>query len=365
MKRATQQCREYFDVAQQSCRRKDARSSGVNFPDSALVEKSGFTREEILHKSIFELYHPDALEGVKRAFELFKKAGELRDLELPIRCRDGEKLWVSVNVSGVRDDGNVLHSRAVLRDITEQRGIEEQARHWQQELAHVSRVATVGELTASLAHELNQPLAAIVTNAQTINRMLDGPSPEAGEVKEALIDITQDGKRASQVIARLRALLKKEAPEHASLDLNGAIRETVDFLKRDSVLRNLKIEQELTSQLPSVQGDRIQLQQVILNLVLNASEAMDQASGVSDPVLIRTLLDSQGNVLVTVRDRGSGLESEERVRVFEPFYTTKPTGLGMGLSINRTILEAHGGRIWAENNADGPGCTFFFTLPIG
>ena len=358
--------RDLYDNAPDMFYSVDASDGKITRCNQTLVEKSGFTREEILHKSIFVLYHPDALEGVKRAFELFKKAGELRDLELPIRCRDGEKLWVSVNVSGVRDeDGNVLHSRAVLRDITEQRGIEEQARHWQQELAHVSRVATVGELTASLAHELNQPLAAIVTNAQAINRMLDGPSPEAGEVKEALIDITQDGKRASQVIARLRALLKKEAPEHASLDLNGAIRETVDFLKRDSVLRNLKIEQELTSQLPSVQGDRIQLQQVILNLVLNASEAMDQASGVSDPVLIRTLLDSQGNVLVTVRDRGSGLESEERVRVFEPFYTTKPTGLGMGLSINRTILEAHGGRIWAENNADGPGCTFFFTLPIG
>ena len=356
--------RDLYDNAPDMFCSVDATNGKIIHCNKTLAEKSGFTIEEIRHRSVFDLYHPDGLEEVKRVFELFRKTGEVRDVELPIRRRDGEKLWVSVNVSGVRDeDGNVLHSRAVLRDITERRAIEEQARLWQQELAHVSRVATVGELTASLAHELNQPLAAIVTNAQAVKRMLRSSSPEAGEVEEALIDITQDGKRASQVIARLRALLKKEAPEHASLDLNAAIREIADFLKRDSVLRNLKIEQELTSQLPSVQGDRIQLQQVILNLVLNASEAMGQASGVSDPLLIRTLLDSQGNVLVTVRDHGSELGSEELERVFDPFYTTKPAGMGMGLSINRTILEAHGGRIWAENNTEGPGCTFCFRLP--
>ena len=253
--------------------------------------------------------------------------------------------------------------RIARRDIRQQRAIEEQTRLWQQELAHVSRVSTMGELTASLAHDLSQPLTAIVTNAQAIKRMLHSSSPDGQEVEEALTDITQDGKRAGQVIAGLRVMLKKEAPEHVSLDLNQAIREIVRFLRRDSVLRDLDIELELASQLPAVQGNRTQLQQVILNLVLNASEAMRQAGAVPEPVLIQTLLDSQGSVLVSVRDRASGVGRDELERIFDPFYTTKPGGMGMGLSINRTILEAHGGRIWAENNADGPGCTFCFTLP--
>ena len=178
--------------------------------------------------------------------------------------------------------------RIARRDIRQQRALEEQTRLWQQELAHVSRVSTMGELTASLAHDLSQPLTAIVTNAQTIKRMLHSSSPDGQEVEEALTDITQDGKRASQVIAGLRVMLKKEAPEHVSLDLNQAIREIVRFLRRDSVLRDLDIELELASQLPAVQGNRIQLQQVILNLVLNASEAMRQAGALPEPVVIQT-----------------------------------------------------------------------------
>jgi two-component system sensor kinase FixL len=220
----------------------------------------------------------------------------------------------------------------------------------------------MGELTASLAHEINQPLSAIMSNAQAARRYLNAPTPDVEEVQEILHDIIKEDARAGEVIQRLRGLLKKAKAEFESLDLNLIFKEVAGLLHSDAVIRDVRIDFELNPLLPSVCGDRIQLQQVALNLVLNAFEATNERPRSDRRVLIRTgLRDSQ--VLAAIKDNGPGVSSGDAEKVFQPFFTTKPEGLGMGLSISRSIITRHQGRIWAENNPGG-GATFYFSLPV-
>ena len=250
----------------------------------------------------------------------------------------------------------------VLREqLTERKQAEEALRDAQAELAHVTRVMTMGELTASIAHEINQPLAAVVTNANAGLRWLAGPIPNLSEAREALARITRDGKRASDVIGRIRALVKKSSTEKAGLDLNEAIQEVVVLVQSEIQKSEVTLQMELAIDLPQILGNRVQLQQVILNLVMNGIEAMSAVTDRSRDLLIRSCKYESDKVLVAAQDSGIGIDSQNLEKIFDAFYTTKSQGMGMGLAISRSIVESHGGRLWAVPNI-GPGATFQFTL---
>jgi len=240
---------------------------------------------------------------------------------------------------------------------------EREAGRLRQELAHIGRVSAMGELTASLAHELNQPLTAILNNAEVAQQHLRAAPPNLQELREILDDIVADDKRAAEVIQRLRVLLKKGTLEHLPLDINDVVGEVAQLVRNDVVLRNVPMTVDLASGLPVVRGDRVQLQQVVLNMVLNGLEAMVEPNGHARALVIRTSRAGDGGVRVAVEDAGAGIDMEDIDRLFQPLYTTKPEGLGMGLAIARTIVDAHGGRLHASNNAAG-GATFQFTLPV-
>jgi signal transduction histidine kinase len=251
----------------------------------------------------------------------------------------------------------------VFSSALERQRVEEDARVSRAELAHFLRVSTVGELTTSLAHELNQPLTAILANAQAARQLL-GDEPGADEMREILSDIVEEDKRAGEVIRRLRDLLRKGAPEYASLDLNALAADVVRLVGGDATLRNVTIRLQMAPAPAPVKGDRVQIQQVLLNLLLNAMDAMTHVPVEKRVALVSTAVAAEeGSVHLAVRDTGSGLQQGETDRVFEPFYTTKPSGMGMGLSIARSIIAAHGGRIWARNNT-GAGATFTVSLPL-
>jgi signal transduction histidine kinase len=234
----------------------------------------------------------------------------------------------------------------------------------QTQLAHVNRVTTMGELSASIAHEVMQPIAATVTNAQAALRFLNAQPPNLEEAREALDATVKAGDRSTDVIGRIRALVKKAPPRKDALEINGAILEVIDLTRGETLKNGVSVQTQLAEGLPLIQGDRVRLQQVILNLIINAVEAMSEVSKGARELLISTGKDASGGVLVTVRDSGPGLNPESFARLFDAFYTTKSGGTGMGLSICRSIVEAHGGRIWASRTA-APGTAVQFILPVG
>ncbi len=248
--------------------------------------------------------------------------------------------------------------------MTERRRSEEALGRIRSELARVARVTSLGTLTASIAHEVNQPLAGIITNASTCLRMLAADPPNVEGARETARRTLRDGDRASEVITRLRALFSRKDPRNESVDLNDAVREVIALSMSELQRSGVRLRPELADDLPPVMGDRVQLQQVILNLLLNASEAM---SGVDDrprQLVIRTAVDERDRVQLSVRDAGTGIAAESADRLFDPFYTTKSGGMGIGLSVSRSIIESHEGSIWAVPN-EGPGATFSFSLPVG
>jgi signal transduction histidine kinase len=229
------------------------------------------------------------------------------------------------------------------------------------ELAHVTRVATLGEMTASIAHEVNQPLTAVIANANASLRWLAAATPNLDEARGAVSRILRDGSRAGEVIARIRALVQKTDTEKVRLDINQTVHEVVLLMQNEAVRRGVVIRMDLATDVPSVWGDRIQLQQVILNLVMNGIEAMDTITDRSREMLIRSTAHEFNQLLVAVQDSGVGIDLQNLDKIFDAFYTTKPQGMGMGLAISRSIVENHGGRLWAVPN-NGPGATFQFTL---
>ncbi len=233
----------------------------------------------------------------------------------------------------------------------------------QAELAHVHRVTAMGQMAASISHEVMQPITAGTTNVQAALRWLGAQPPNLEQVRETLSRAAQDGKRAIDVIGRIRSLIKKAPPRKDAFEINEAILEVVGLTHGEAVKNNVSVRTQLAEALPPIQGDRVQLQQVILNLIINAVEAMSSVSEGSRELVIGTNKDVSGGVLVTVRDSGPGPSLDSLDRLFDAFYTTKPSGMGMGLSICRSIVEAHGGRIWASRDV-GPGATFQFTLPV-
>jgi C4-dicarboxylate-specific signal transduction histidine kinase len=248
-------------------------------------------------------------------------------------------------------------------DLTERKHVEQALRDMQTNLAHVVRITTLGELTASIAHEVNQPLGAVLANAEACLRWLDRATPDLDAVRRSVEWIIDDGKRASEVIRRVRALAKKTEIEKVPLDVNDVVRETIPLVRRELISHRVSLRMELAPALPLILGDRVQLQQVMINLVMNGIEAMQSVTDRPRELVIRSRRDETRRVLVSVTDGGVGIAKEDAERLFNAFFTTKPSGMGMGLSICCSIVEGHGGRLSVSGN-EGPGATFQFTLPV-
>ncbi len=273
------------------------------------------------------------------------------------------KVWFHISVAPILDDKGKIQSIVhQIRDITGQKQTEEEIHLARAELLRVERSFRISELTASLAHELNQPLAAILSNAQAALHFLESDKPDLKEFREILRDIIQDDKRAGNVIRSLRAMMKREEGEKKPIILNDVLKDVIAIFHSEAVFRNIKIKTDLAESLPPILADRIQLQQVTLNLIMNAAEAMAQNPSEERKIILWTHA-ADTCVRVSVRDFGRGIDNEDLKRVFEPFFTKKGAGLGMGLPISKSIIEAHGGRIWGENHPDG-GATFAFELPV-
>ena len=282
----------------------------------------------------------------KQAEEALQKLAD--ELELKVQERTAELATANDELRG---------------EIAERQRAEEALQKAQGELAHVTRVMTLGELTSSIAHEVNQPLAAVVTNGQAALRWLALEIPRLDEVRAAVERVVRDGNRASEVIQRIRALAKKNPTLMVSVDINDVIREAILLVQREVSSRGALLRTELASALPAVLGDRIQLQQVVVNLVINGVDAMASITDRPREIVIQSQPHETREVLVAVRDSGIGLDAESADRLFNAFFTTKASGMGMGLSISRSIIMAHGGRLWASPNADH-GAAFQFTVPI-
>jgi C4-dicarboxylate-specific signal transduction histidine kinase len=257
----------------------------------------------------------------------------------------------------------VLDLSARKRAEAEARESDRRYREAQMELAHANRIATMGQLTASIAHEVKQPIAAMAANAAAALRWLAFDPPDMEEVREALASIAHDGDRAGQIIGRIQDLVKKAPPRKDLLEINVAISEIVELTRGEMAKNDITVQTELADGLPLIQADRVQLQQVIVNLIVNAVDAMSAISKGLRELRIGTMIGDAGGVLIAVRDSGPGLAPTALERIFDPFYTSKPTGFGLGLSICRSIIEAHGGTIAADNEGVNGGARFTFKLP--
>ncbi len=329
------------------------------------VRTLGYAKEELIGRPMMSLYHPDCVRQARQVFRSFLGTGDVRDTELRVLRKDGHAIDVSISVSAIRDaDGRIIASRSVMRDISRRKQAEREAQERLRQLSHANRISTLGELTASIAHELRQPLTAILTNAQAAERFLSAEPPDLRELRDILADIIKDDRRAGEVIRRLRTLLGSGSGVRTEiLNLNQVVAEVLPLLRSDAIIRRVTIATEFESRLPSVYGDRVQLQQVILNLLVNGAEAMTHCGPDDRTMVVRTARQGSEGVVLSVQDCGIGLSEENLEQLFTPFYTTKTHGMGMGLSIARSIIELYEGRLWATKNPDR-GATFCFTLPV-
>ena len=332
--------------------------------NEALQKMVGYSGEELQSLGPLDITHQDDREATQKLIEDMRN-GKRQDLptEKRYRRKDNKVIWVRVSAARALDSSSSLQGiPAIIEDITE-RKIAEVAWHDARDaLSRATRLTIMGELSASIAHEVNQPLAAIITNAQACQRFLGFSPPDLDEVKDAVGEIVRDGKRASDVLKRIRAMSKNTAPERGQVDVNHAIAEVL-ALTRDELQRHrVAAQTDLRSKLPTITADRVQLQQVVLNLVMNGIDAMRAVTDRPRILTVRSQLNDRGDIVVNVADSGIGLDPASRDRIFESFFTTKPEGMGMGLAISNTIIEAHHGRLWAESGSPF-GAVFGFTLP--
>ncbi|MBY0276901.1 PAS domain-containing protein [Candidatus Binatia bacterium] len=311
--------------------------------------------------------HPDDREAVRAAWLRSVASAEPMDVQHRWRRFDGVYRWFHARVEPLFDEnGRVIRWYGLLVDVDDRKRAEETLRRSEAQLAHVTRVTTMGELTASIAHEVNQPLTAIVNNANACLGLLPESMPDLHEVREALRDIVDDGDRASAIIARVRRLVKNAPFESVLLDLRDVVHDVVTLATHESTRRAVTVRVDLADDLPPVVGDRVQLAQVLMNLVVNAMDAMTTADEPRRVLVVRgrrAMHDGAARVALHVEDAGIGLSREAMERLFEPFYTTKANGLGMGLAISRSIVDAHGGRLWVEPHPDA-GTIVSFDLPV-
>jgi PAS domain S-box-containing protein len=327
----------------------------------------GYTPEELVGKKHFyDLFAPSVRDDLKdAAFKAFANRQSFRGFPNPNVSKHGQIVHLETSGSPVLDRaGNLVGYRGADIDVTGRKQAELEITEQRAELAHLSRVAMLGELAGSLAHELNQPLTAILSNAQAAQRFLADENVDLDEFRDILKDIVADDQRAGEIIRRLRLLLKKGEVNRLPLDLNEVVQDVLKLIGNDLVNHNIKLHTKYAPDMPVIEGDRVQLQQVLLNLIINATDAMAQTSPAEKQLLVRTERTPEGEVRVAVVDRGTGISPGVLEKIFEPYFTTKTGGLGLGLKVCRTIITAHGGRIGAENNSE-KGATFHFTLPAG
>ncbi|MFZ0478089.1 MAG: PAS domain S-box protein [Terriglobales bacterium] len=324
----------------------------------------GYTEAELRKLTFLDITHEEDFEPNRTLIaELLAGKRQQFQIEKQYRRKDGSLVWVRNNVSVVPGSERMQRFlMALSEDITERKLAEEALSKARSELAHVARITSLGVLTASIAHEVNQPLSGIVTNAGTCLRMLAADPPNVVGARETARRTIRDGNRASEVVTRLRALYGKKAPTSESVDLNEAAREVLALSLTELQRNRVILRAELADDLPLVTGDRVQLQQVILNLIRNASDAMRAVDERPRQLLVKTERDEDDRVRLTVQDAGVGFDPQAADKLFESFYTTKNDGMGIGLSVSRSIIESHHGRLWATLNK-GPGATFSFSIP--
>ena len=333
----------------------------VNVNDATLKLLAARRKEELLD-SLHNVFVPESEEVFAQVLVAIAEGRTFFESETLLKTLNDDKVAVLLTIVFPAEPTTLGCVLVTLMDITERNRTQEALQQAQAELAHVTRLTTLGELTASIAHEVNQPLAAIVTNGEACLRWLAYRPPELEEVRGAVESMISDGVRASEVVWGLRGLLKKSTPQRALLNLNDVIEQLVLLVERELLNNRVTLRLELAPALPVVLGDRIQLQQVIMNLAINSIQSMASVTDRTRELLIRSCQGEDGQVLIEVRDDGVGIDPKNMHQLFNAFFTTKPNGMGMGLSICRSIIEAHGGRIWASSNA-GPGATFAFTVP--
>jgi PAS domain S-box-containing protein len=339
-------------------------SGAIILANPATKRIFGYEPEELIGKPLTVLM-PGAMRGLhegglKRYLETGVKHLNWQGTEMTAQRANGEEFPAEVSFGEMIVDKQRIFT-GFIRDISEKKRAEDELHNSQAELARMMRVMTIGQLTASIAHEVSQPLSGIIMNASTCLRMLKSDPPSIDGALETAQRTIRDGKRASEVITRLRTLFSKKQTEVEPIDLNEAAREVISLLSGELERNEIILIHDFSDRLPAVNGDRVQLQQVILNLIRNASDAMNGIEDRPRRIVLRTELED-GHVRLLVQDSGVGFTPEDAERMFESFYTTKPDGMGVGLSVSRSIIEANRGRLWATPN-DGPGATFAFSIP--
>jgi PAS domain S-box-containing protein len=334
-----------------------------DFVNRRWLEYTGVSLEQMQGADTTTPFHPEDIDEHLGKWRSALATGETFENEARVRrAADGEYRWFLIRGLPLRDErNNIVKWYGTMTDIEDRKRAEEALRKANADLAHITRVITMGEFAASIAHEVSQPLSAVVTNAQACLHWLAGSVPNIEKACEAVGRIVRDGKRAGEVIAQIRALSRKGGIRKQPLDMNEAIEEVLALAQGEVRTRRVALRTDLATRLPPVLGDRVQLQQVVLNLVMNGIEAMSSVQDRPRELVIRTQEREDHEVVVTVQDSGTGIDPKVTEHMFDSFYTTKGEGMGMGLSISRSIVQDHGGRLWATTN-EGPGATFQFTL---
>jgi PAS domain S-box-containing protein len=341
----------------------------VTEANEAFLQMAQHSREDLVSGRVrwMDLTPAEWRDRDERAIAELKATGIFQPFEKEYFRKNGTRVPVLIGGALFEKGGN--EGVAFVLDLSEQKRAEEALRQTQEDLrqtqaefAHVNRVMTMGELVASIAHEVNQPLAAIIASGDSCTAWLANEPPNLDKARAAASRIVQAATQASEIVQSIRTLFKKETSMTASVDVNEVIQETISFVRPESERKNISMRTELDAGLPSVSGDRVQLQQVILNLMMNGIEAMAGLDSELKRLVIRSVRQSPDKLEVSVADTGPGIDAEHVGLLFVPFFTTKPQGIGMGLRISRSIIEAHGGRLWADKN-EPRGATFHFILP--